>query len=207
MENKKIIDYVVVSGSVYNGNNNASLRSLIYEEKNVAVKISNHEMELQTASKKIDLLQQLIKEFQVFANYEVGKMFEPLTVIEKFRLETLNSLLRESHYYIVPDKMQGEKKYKMSTEIIDEIKHGINKYETNITSSKNTIQKLEVELKSFKAKLQIIKDIIQITGRERYPNELEQEVMYYTNLGYVTIGGVNVKQDLSYQAMVKYADE
>lgn len=201
MKDKKIIDYIILDGSLpsYNLFNRIDLPT-----KEIEKEIDGLKASLERLTVRLDRFKFLNNEY---GKYEVGKKYKALTreELKEWSGKANKGVSHSESSYAHPlqsikpqDSEVAVEKYKYNFNS-NEIKNALIKVEKKVSEKKDKIIELENELKEL--------------GNDRDPisnkhtrTTLEIQVIELVNRGYQPLGGINVSRGTSYQTMVKYEE-
>jgi len=201
MKDKKIIDYIILDGSLppYKLFNRIDL-----PKKEIVKEIDTLKVSLERSIERLDRFKFLNDEY---GKYEVGKEYKVLTrdELKEWSSKANNGVSHNESSYPHPLQSIIPQDLEVTVEKYDynnnsrEIKNALNKAEKTVAEKRNKIIQLEKELKEFESDPDPISNTHTRTT-------LEIQVIELVNRGYLPLGGISVSEGNSYQTMVKYEE-
>ncbi|MCG8894655.1 hypothetical protein G1K97_10335 [Tenacibaculum finnmarkense] len=217
MTTNKILDYIIVKGSVpVRLENRITSRIKVIEKK-----INSNANTIKRELTKFKRYEFLFQEFTKFKKFETGKEYVVLTFNENFDwLDKAN----------IPDYPNGlnehiHRKYKhplfVNRKETGTFKFGIDfesrlynrekEMNSSYTFIEKTYNELKEKLESSKEENILLEKELLLYNKDSNPitnvtsrTDFENQIIELNKDGYEIIGGVTVSQEISYQAMVKF---
>jgi len=190
MENKKIVDYKVISS--HYSTFEVGERMLSNNHRNLI----NFKNDLQYLENNLFKNKLKIEAINKLFLLEIDKQYPPYEIKETIRLKYLLDL----------SIFNEQKEFKISNETKERLINKKDSLEISIIENEKKIEKLKLEIENLKVETQVIDEINSNNNTSENNSPFVYLIKQYSNAGYVLQGGFYLRDGYGYQAMVKYEE-
>lgn len=202
MKNRKIVDYKVVS--FREEDTFSEYRKLINDYNKLKANSDTLTKDIDFLEKKTKAFVAVDKKYFEIFNTEKNHKIIPFTSNEVELIKLTNHYF--SFQFPFPNYVLGEN-YFMNEEIKINLYECITDVRVKLDEIASEIRNKQKELENVTSSLKTYEDLFQILEINKNYLHLEGKVKQEIDLGYEPIGGVILKDNYFYQALVKYEEE
>lgn len=201
MKNRKIVDYKVVS---FHEKDFSEYSNLINEYNALKTNSDNLIEDIDFLEKKTKAFVAVDEKYFEIFNTKINHKIAPFTTNEVELIKLTNQYF--SFQFPFPNYVLGSN-YFMNEEIKINLYEKITDVRLKLDEIASEIRNKQKELENVTSSLKTYEDLFQILEINKNYLHLEGKVKQEIDLGYEPIGGVILKDNYFYQALVKYEEE